>query len=406
MQRNNTAEIIEFATAAEVQDAKTLEDLDLAFNIKPGPFGYDTKTETWEDVQENFKYDLEARDFLSAIGVKNALDLAALAQAPDYLVDKLIESDTTGVIGGESGTFKSFFTLELAHCVATGRPFLGRKVKRTGSVLILAGEGGGGYGRRLKALEKRHGPTGRVHVITRCGDLSDSSSTHGRKYIQMVAKAISIINPVLIVYDTFNQLFPKVNNNDSGEVSLAMQHITQLGGMSKSKPTSIFVHHTGKDTTKGLEGSHAFKSNADFYIGLAKKDEYLSRVTSEKEKDGEKFKPFNIEATPTNIGIVDDEGRELSSLTIGLPQTAISLSLRSKPIDKMVGKAKDQTLIAVKSLYKTQVDTIGHGDVIVEMRDVKDFMETHGTVNHHNQNISRLLDDGALIKSGSGYKPA
>ena len=44
-------------------------------------------------------------------------------EAPEYLVEGLLEQDTEATLIGPSKSFKSYFALELAACVATGTPF-------------------------------------------------------------------------------------------------------------------------------------------------------------------------------------------------------------------------------------------------------------------------------------------
>ena len=53
---------------------------------------------------------------------------------------------------GPSGVGKSFIALAWAYAIAHGLPWLGRAV-RPGSVIYVAGEGGGGLGPRLKTLQ-------------------------------------------------------------------------------------------------------------------------------------------------------------------------------------------------------------------------------------------------------------
>ncbi len=58
---------------------------------------------------------------------------------PDWLVDNLIQGGAAGVVCGEPKTYKSWVVLLLSLCVATGRRFLGHKV-RQGRVAIVSEE--------------------------------------------------------------------------------------------------------------------------------------------------------------------------------------------------------------------------------------------------------------------------
>ena len=57
-----------------------------------------------------------------------------------YLVEGLIPEEGCGLISGQWGSYKTFNALELAHCVMTGRPYLGFNIRRPGGVLFFAFE--------------------------------------------------------------------------------------------------------------------------------------------------------------------------------------------------------------------------------------------------------------------------
>lgn len=78
----------------------------------------------------------------------NALDLGK--PGADYLVDGLLTMNDTSIVGGASGSGKSFFTLHQGMCIARGTEFFGRQV-RQGGVIYQAGEGGRGVIKRLIA---------------------------------------------------------------------------------------------------------------------------------------------------------------------------------------------------------------------------------------------------------------
>src|SRR5262249_4858307 len=58
----------------------------------------------------------------------------------DWLVEGLWPQRAVGFIGGPPKAGKSWLALDLAISVATGAPFLGRKVLTTGPVLFFLGE--------------------------------------------------------------------------------------------------------------------------------------------------------------------------------------------------------------------------------------------------------------------------
>ncbi len=70
-------------------------------------------------------------------------DLDRKGEDPEYLVDGWLTEGDRSVLGGPSGSGKSFFAIHLAMCVARGADFFEYPVKK-GGVIYQAGEGGAG----------------------------------------------------------------------------------------------------------------------------------------------------------------------------------------------------------------------------------------------------------------------
>jgi hypothetical protein len=74
----------------------------------------------------------------------------------DWLIEGVIPKKAFVALYAPPASFKSFVALDIAECIATTRPFLGKEVKQQGAVLYIAGEGHGGIGARIKALKLHH----------------------------------------------------------------------------------------------------------------------------------------------------------------------------------------------------------------------------------------------------------
>lgn len=76
------------------------------------------------------------------------LDYQAMANMPEpeWLIEGIVQKNSTALIFGKSNSFKSFLAIDMALCVDTGLPWHGNEVS-TGRVLIVATEGGNGVGR-------------------------------------------------------------------------------------------------------------------------------------------------------------------------------------------------------------------------------------------------------------------
>ncbi len=249
----------------------------------------------------------------SKLRVLDGSNLAARAKAPEFLIDGILESDSHGVMGGASMTFKSFIALRLAYSICTGTPFMGRKIYKRGAVVYVCGEGEGGISRRLKALEQTLGPlpTGMLQIIPgsiRIDDPVDMSEFGA--YLREV-------RPVLVILDTFASLCGRTDESSPSEVGPVLRRIKdtcRAGGAS-----SMIVHHFGKDAERGFRGASNFTSDVDFAFKVCREADNLStNVTCNKAKDGEPFQPLHIAMTRVKLdGLADQEGLPVYSLVAG-----------------------------------------------------------------------------------------
>ena len=74
----------------------------------------------------------------------------------NWRIKGFLEENTTGLLFGDPGSFKSFLALDMAFHVAAGKDWHGQPVAQ-GPVIYIAGEGHGGLARRFAAWERHHG---------------------------------------------------------------------------------------------------------------------------------------------------------------------------------------------------------------------------------------------------------
>ena len=237
-------------------------------------------------------------------------DLARNAKAPVYLIDGIIEQDAHGIVYGASMSFKSFAVLEMAHCIANGRDFMGHKVKKQGAVIYVCGEGAGGIGRRLKAQVITNGEfKNDFHLLNESIDIGSDDDMAQLKLL------IEQIKPTLVIFDTFASLVCGVNENDNGAVGAVLNLIRDTC-RNEFGTSSMIIHHTGKDDAKGSRGAYAFKANVDFEIELKKNNDFVTVMHCEKMKDGEHFNDIHMVRTVIDLGIYDDDLKESTSLVL------------------------------------------------------------------------------------------
>ena len=204
-------------------------------------------------------------------------ELGALP-AIQWLVRGVLPSSGIGAIFGPSGSGKSFLTLDLLACIACGSEWFDNRVKAA-PVLYIGLEGEAGIAQRVNARRSTHGPASRVRYLLTPLDIRTRSD---RTALVDAIKSAGWDGGVLCI-DTLNRAAPGLDENDS-------QHMGEVIGGAKALQAALgglvlLVHHTGKDSTKGLRGHSSLLAALDCAIEVSRDDDRRAwRVF--KSKDG------------------------------------------------------------------------------------------------------------------------
>ncbi len=222
----------------------------------------------------------------------------------DWLIEGVIPKKAFVALYAPPASFKSFVALDIAECIATTRPFLGKEVKQQGAVLYIAGEGHGGIGARIKALKLHHDtPQGApVYFLRRQVNLRSSQQD-----IQDLATAIDELQAIqgiqfqLIVIDTLARAFGGGNENASEDMGA---FITAAGAIQQRYDSALLVvHHAGKDATKGLRGHSSLLGAVDTELEIIRIEDAPKGILHiSKQKDGEDGQRMGFQMVTVDIG--------------------------------------------------------------------------------------------------------
>lgn len=277
----------------------------------------------------------------------------------EWTVRKLLPTECTGLLYGGWGTCKTFMAIDLAGCIANGVHWHG-KPTLAGTVFYLAGEGEGGFARRLAAWEAgNNGSTANIAF-------REMPEVRNPRELQAVAEQIEALaaergTPRLIVLDT---LFTALNGGDEnsgrdmGEVFAAMKVLRQ-----RFRCAVLAVHHTGK-SGEDARGHSSMPAGVDVQFYLKAKDaggSTLLELSNPKQKDGKKHPPIFLTTESVAIpGLLDDDGEQESSLVIRAPaedMVAAMQAEKDKAGDVEALKAEAQKLKA-KGMTLAQIGEV------------------------------------------------
>lgn len=202
---------------------------------------------------------LVAEDTFSPVGFRDFVT-SALPRTT-WLVEGVWSGKAHGLLGGESKSFKSLLTYDLAVSVATATPFLGRfAVPKAGPVLIIQEENTPGDARdsilRI-AASRGFGPTvipnvddpGRtelhmgddipVELINNAGfSLVDEG------HMRWLESYVRRVRPVLVVLDPLYLITPGINEDSAEQMTPLLSNLLRL--KQKYGCGIMIVHHYTK----------------------------------------------------------------------------------------------------------------------------------------------------------------
>jgi RecA-family ATPase len=182
----------------------------------------------------------------------------------ESLVDGLLLLPGESVLYSPPKLAKSFWALDLSFSVGSGQHFMGREV-RQGPVAYVAAEGVGGLGARVQAWHDYHGRASNyvddVTFIVVAINLMDS------KAVRQLCDYLKALGVILTVIDTLARCTAGAEENSARDMGQVVEAIDQIRDATGGHV--LIVHHSGKDTTRGMRGSSALLGAVDTTIELS-----------------------------------------------------------------------------------------------------------------------------------------
>lgn len=212
------------------------------------------------------------------------------------VVQGLFFRDSLTWVAGQSGTFKSFVTADLAFRHGQeDMDFHGMRMTTGRSLLIIA-EGANGYAHRKAAWEKEHGrEVKNVSIYPAPLQLGDTLKEMPALISYLKEEEDAGRPFTLVVFDTQAMCTVGVDENTSemNQVITILHQIREVSGACV-----LVVHHFGKQKSAGMRGSSMIYAAADTVCVLKRKEDEqtvtLSTAQADegKQKEGETQKDF------------------------------------------------------------------------------------------------------------------
>ena len=222
------------------------------------------------------------------------------------------------MIYGEPSSGKTFFALDLAAHIATGKPWNGHKVS-PGGVLFCAGEGQSGLIRRRCAWETHHSLSLKTHPLYLSSGAIDLAEKGSLDLIRNEISEISaIVDLKLAVIDTLSRHYGG-DENSASEMAKFVRGLDLL--RQEFKIAVLLIHHSGKDMSRGARGSSALRAALDTEIVISNRNQIIG-IKNTKQKDADLFPEMYFQLNAVDLvdelghKTVDPHGKSVSSCVL------------------------------------------------------------------------------------------
>ena len=242
------------------------------------------------------------------------------SQGPEleFVIEDWVTAGDKSILGGASGSGKSFLALDAGLSIALGRPWFGNETK-PGLVIYQAGEGGRGVKRRLRAFRKHFNvPADAAVPFELLSSKIDifAPDDAGGDTAKLIAAVQSIreeypgIPLQAIFIDTLAVAQGGADEISGKDMAAVLANIDRIA--RETGAHVCLVHHMNASGAK-LRGHTSLKGNVDQVILVERNEQTGVRtVKLDKMKDGEDGRRLQFELLSVDVGTRDD-GKRLTS---------------------------------------------------------------------------------------------
>lgn len=252
-------------------------------------------------------------------------DIEAGEGAFDF-VENLLTEGASSVVYGASNSGKTFFVLDLAAHVATGREWMESEVER-GAVVYVALEGHHGARNRIRALQLTGRLTKESPFFLCFSAVNLLDPDHPAAITRLIenVQSVSFVPVRLVIIDTLARAMAGGDENSGADMGQAVATIDAV--RAKTGAHVMLIHHCGKDAARGARGHSSLRAAIDTEIEVI-------------HPEGDKYR------TATIVKQRDIAPRQ--PICFSLEAVEVGTNRRGKPITSCVVKEEDSIMAHTK----------------------------------------------------------
>lgn len=236
----------------------------------------------------------------------------------EYIIESFLTERGRSVLGGPSGSGKSFLAIHMAMCIARGQDFFQYPVKR-GGVIYQAGEGGHGIKKRFKAYRKHYQVPDTedipLVILPAKVDLFAKEGDTKALIEEIKAWSVTMTEPLRCIFiDTLATATIGADENSGKDMSVVLANIALIE--QECGAHVCLVHHMNADGKK-LRGHTSIHANVDQVILVTNDEETRTRtVKLVKQKDDEDGLTIKFKLMSVPVAFNQKTEREITSCVV------------------------------------------------------------------------------------------
>jgi hypothetical protein len=287
------------------------------------------KTQTWNEPPPVGDVNSSMETLKPAFTIQRADTIRGVAEAQDF-VEGLLTEGGASVLYGPSNCGKSFFALDLAATVATGRDFRDELEVEQGAVVYVALEGSHGTRNRIEALRQENRLPDNAPLFLCFDSVSLLEPGHAPRLAESIKQAAeqSEMPCRLVILDTLARAMAGGDENAGRDMTDAVKAIDLVRATTGAHV--MLVHHCGKDEARGARGHSSLRAAVDTEIEVSRPEgETVSTVRVTKQRDMQPGGPYPFSLVAVTLGICR-RGKPITSCRVK-HEDEIMATERSKP---------------------------------------------------------------------------
>jgi hypothetical protein len=241
-------------------------------------------------------------------------------------VENLLTEGAASVIYGASNSGKTFFALDIAAHVATGREWMESECEQ-GAVIYIALEGHHGARNRIRALQLRGKlPKGAPFFL--CFSQVDLLDPTHPEAIKRMIESVQAVCPYpvrLVIIDTLARAMAGGDENSGADMGKAVASIDTVRNATGAHV--CIIHHSGKDAARGARGHSSLRAAIDTEIEVV-------------HPEGDKYRTASV--------VKQRDIATRPPLVFSLDVVEVGTNRRGKPITSCVVIEEDSIMAHVK----------------------------------------------------------